>query len=125
MGWWSCDVMGGDAPLDILGNLVKSAGGEFVYETKDPKSLDHLWDYSREQVTCALPRLATICEESKYDNEIYWQVLGHMALHTDAQLNETIKNSVIEAAQSDSWATENQERRDCMHEFIEKIKEGT
>ena len=39
-------------------------------------------------------------------------------------LNENIKNSVIEADQSDSWATENQERRDCMHEFIEKSIRG-
>lgn len=103
MGWWSATVLGGDAPLDHLNEIVERIGGRF---DADAEGDDHCNVYTREQLEENFTAAVEYCNGVSWDRNVAWQVLGHMVLRTGADLPEEARATMIEAAENDEWASE-------------------
>ena len=115
MGWWDASVMGGDTPMDWEGILCDKMGGHFDDDE------GHV--YTREQLEAELGELLTYITAHSLDPHIGLQVLGVLALKVGATLPDRVKAKIIEAAEKDPWAAENdRERKAHMQDLIEKIR---
>ena len=114
MGWWSATVMGGDTPLDYQGDMVDLCGVDY------DKFADMDYDHTkiRSEIESNLDKLVEYCNSVKYgEPEIAWQVLGVIILESGSKLPDDIKTKIVEAADNDDWAQEDEERNRYMKAF--------
>ena len=126
MGWWSATVLGGDGPLDWLGNLNETMGNKYNYDTDAPSGpLDYGYVFTREQVEEHMPVLIERCLASRWDKEVAFQVLGVMAMAVGAEIPEEAKAMIVDAAERDDacWRDEPaDDRKKYMRDLVEKIE---
>lgn len=132
MGWWSASVLGGDEPLDYLGDLAKIC--EVDCDSDDienpdisenfRKSLETLYHYSFTDkiVNDKIIQMVKYCEKASCP-EIAYQVLGVILMATGANISQSLKNTMIESAQKDAKANKDHpDRVMVMKEFIQALE---
>jgi hypothetical protein len=123
MGWWSATVLGGDTPLDYLGELA-----EDVFES--PRDLEAKGDcyyghhYTREILESKLDKAVKHLENDTYsESYVGFQVLGAMLLEVGADIPNDVREKIIDAAEKDEWAKSGDEERIFfMQDLIDKIR---
>jgi hypothetical protein len=131
MGWWGFDVLGGDAPLDILHGFAEVLG---VPDEEGEVSLYPL-EFSEERrskLSTAINRkwLELLDELSQYSNSkwsddlnIANQVLAAVIMATGANMPEPFKKAARNAVDDDYWANEGEhERREALLKFDKKLE---
>lgn len=122
MGWWSCDVLGGDKPLDIRGDMIDAAGGNEIYmKLLESEKEEH--DLLHKQL--ALKLLQGYQNGKLIPNNgsnISWQVFGAVVMEFKLPIKEEERKRVMQAAEDDKWAKESNERKECMMKFINDIQ---
>jgi hypothetical protein len=122
MGWWSATIMGGDSPLDYLGNLAEVCYVNFDVETDEETF--HCFRFTRESLEKHTKEIYKSLRECK--SPIYGQVVGAAFLWTGAEMEEALKSRVIGDAQKDEWAAEgDEERKKHIDKFIEEVENHT
>lgn len=98
--------MGGDAPLDWLGEIMSLALGKGVYDGGNGELLTaDVLDERMDSIEAALAR------HGARDAYIGWQVLGHEIITRGAKLTESVKRRVLEAIDQDEWALDGDQER--------------
>lgn len=139
MGWWSASILGGDEPLDYLGDLAdicevgnRDDEDEEFYKNLPPEERElraTLYDYAftAEIVNNPKTRKAMIkyCQKA-YTPEIAYQVLGVILMATGAKIPKSLKNKIINSAETDEWANnKDEERVSFMQSFIAALNNYT
>ena len=122
MGWWSCDVMGGDTPLDLEGDLYNAFGVEMYPEREDEEFVQT--ELTPEQFT--YEAIETYLDEAvRYGDEyldIALQVLAYKGMECGADLSEW-KYPIEKGIINDEWAKVDEERREVMSAFLGTFRE--
>lgn len=131
MGWWSASVLGGDEPLDYLGDLANIC--EVDCDTEDienpdisenfRKSLETLYHYpfTDDIVNNKITQMVKYCEKA-YCPEIAYQVLGVILMATGSNIPKSLKKTIIESAKKDAKANKKQKDRVMvMNELIQAL----
>jgi len=135
MGWWSATILGGDSPLDTLGDIGRIIGNDYDYDD-DSKSIFGGHGFTRENVEGNLSRIVEEFEKQlkkhveKYpdleeNQSIEYQVLGAICLHVGAKIPAKLKKRMVLAAEQDEWLNEEghgSERWTYIKDFIDKVK---
>lgn len=127
MGWWSATILGGDAPYDYRGAFIDLMG----CDDSGPRDTNHFWfgTYTirtyRKKMNENLEKIYN--RARKYDEEAYYvgvpgQVLGAMILELGAKMPKKVRKFIIESAEKDDWAKQDEERKKYIDDFIEKVK---
>jgi len=122
MGWWSATIMGGDSPLDYLGVICDRMGAPFDYDRGEGL---HGYHFSRNDLEKNMDAIVKMIEKEKWEQSVYWQVLGVMIMASGAKAGQTLKNRIIREAKSDPWMTEDgpkSERAHHINDFIKAMK---
>lgn len=128
MGWWSTTILGGDTPLDYLGNIAHVLGVPCTYDDpkRYPKDVDafHCYLFTQERLESpdATKKLIALYQRTGYLQEIMGQVIGTVYLWTGAKMPEKIKKLVLASAKADEWAREDEERADHIYAFTKAVK---
>lgn len=115
MGWWATDVLGGDAPLDVLANLERVLGLEA--EDGSGSAL-----YPLDQLDPAQRDKARVAFEAQPDAFVsynflaeqisggyqpdYWiavQVMATVVMAVGARMSDHLKALALRAADNDPW----------------------
>lgn len=78
----------------------------------------------RETLTKNLPKLIDFIKNKSYDEEhrnIGYQVLGIVLMRAGAPIQASVKKLIIDAANADEWASEDDSRKAVMQDFVEKV----
>jgi hypothetical protein len=125
-GWWSKTILGGDTPLDYLGNIAHVLGVPCTYDDKRFEGAEefHCYMFTREQLESpdATKKLLALYKKTGYQREIMGQVIGTVYLWTGAKMPKKIKDLVIASAKADEWAREDAEREDRIYDLIKAVK---
>jgi len=105
MGWWSTNIMGGDAPLDFEDEFFHISDVE-----KFPKS-GGIGTIPKEKVEKHLNEFVETIEKDDYEPWIGMQVLAVTSIKVGANIPKKIMKKMIKACDDDSWAKENSERK--------------
>lgn len=126
MGWWGTDVMGGDTPLDILHEIAESCGlkpdwdndsGLEGYLKSYPFTKENV-EKNIEKIICTL---VTGYEKRPDDLNIAYQVFGVVLMAVGADIPLVTISRIISAASCDEWAKEDDERYQCMQDFVKML----
>lgn len=121
MGWWGYGVAEGDAPDDILIDLVdrihdKNPGVDFdeVEMTQEHwmKARDQSFNYFRNET-----------EDTYFEPEIAGQVFVAFAVHNGFSITEEMRDWGIKCAEDDEWAKEEPQRKLQMDSLISVLKQ--
>lgn len=130
MGWWSYDVLGGDTPLDALGDIADFCGlgyNDKVSNNKCYYGYDFLKVKSRfensQEMSKILDHIKQRTEGDSYYQEIYLQVLGLVLMSTGVKIESKLKQEILSAIENDSWAKEEEERKKAMDSFYKTFRE--
>lgn len=115
MGWWSKGILGGDLPYDFKDEIYAICEVEEFGES-DRNIIP------KETFEDKLPEILEYIEETGDDVEIGYQVLGVMMMEACASISDDLKETMIDAARNDDWASEDDERRAAMDEFIKSLE---
>lgn len=124
MGWWSATILGGDPAYDCRGTYLD------VMDLDDEGDSDHFWFATftmrtyRKKVNDNLPKLLTAArklEAESYDVGIAGQVLGAMIMEVGAKMPAVVQKFILKCANKDEWATESEERKKYIDDFIAKV----
>lgn len=116
MGWWSKDIMGGDSPLDVEGKIFEICNVEQFPEDDSVGKLTKK-DFEKNLPTI-LEHLRKIENNPYYDEfAIGYQVLGVLMMKCGATIDEDLKIEIRSASETDSWAAEDDERREIVNNF--------
>jgi hypothetical protein len=114
MGWWGTDIMDGDYPLDVQGNLADICGLKF----------------DSEQGYCWSPELLNIyatkileAVEAEYDTIIAMQVWARLVMEHGARMTDDMRTLFVWACAEDEWAREASERKQRIDAFRKRIEE--
>lgn len=129
MGWWDVTVLGGDTPLDILGELESILGVRELYPVR-------AWeDETREAVRKAFEKNWINVTSRFADEKCWWskgwnhevaiQVVAVVAMASGAEFPEGFKERAIKAANDDEWANEDGSRHQRMVELKKTLEEYT
>lgn len=124
MGWWSCDIMGGDTPYDAHGwiwdRILELLGKEgetyssYVLDDKKVSCFDNDRDELREAFTPENVKIlfeGILAMSDSYDRStIYAEVLALMIVESGAGFPDDLRQKFIEVIAQDSWAKEDEER---------------
>lgn len=123
MGWWSASILGGDEPLDCLGDLADICGVSYRDQEKteigklSPEEQTRMATLYNYPFTSAIlnnsetrKKMEKYCTKA-YTPEIAYQVLGVILMATGAKIPKTLKNKIVHAAQNDEWALSKDEER--------------
>ena len=120
MGWWSYNVMGGDLPLDFMGKIAELCG--LYLKSGNPYS------FTKEILETNLDRIVLNIqndEEFTEDNEIAWQVLGHLLLDYGVSIPPNVKEYILAGYEYDKWSEDNDTRRNVLNDYMSRIAELT
>ena len=133
MGWWSATILGGDTPMDYVGDMEDIAKvGTYDYD-KDEDIVIPL-RVRRERLKKALPELIKYCEErlggryggDKEDQDIAYQVLGVLLISNGAELPRKLQTRILKAIREDAWAngkgSDSKERQFYIRSFERQIQ---
>ena len=120
MGWWSKDIMGGDSPLDAKDEIYGICGVD-EFDDENGRELN------RKDFETHLPEILESFRKAEnndyYDEKaISFQVLGVLMMQTATPISEELKQEILEASATDSWAREDEERKKIVDGFNEAIK---
>ena len=121
MGWWSCDVMGGDTPLDLQGDLYDALGVEQYPDddscTENELKPEHFTEEAVEKY---------IDDAVQQNDEEYLQlalqVLAYKGMEVGADISPW-KYSITHAIITDEWAKPDEESRVIMSNFLGTVRE--
>jgi hypothetical protein len=140
MGWWSCTILGGDSPLDLLSEIE----GIINYSYKENNNDDDFFslyplsqmaknDELRESIKNALIR---IDENSAYyfddkvkdwklrndDKSIFYQIICSIYMASGTPIEDDLLKNGIDAGKNDSWASESDERASYIDAYLDALK---
>jgi len=125
MGWWSATILGGDEPLDDLGNIADALGVKFDYDDEYGPDF-HGYHFTRKVVEAGSPKLVALLKR-RMDDSVFMQVWGAVCLWTGAKMTAKERDAVIAAAKADEWMREEgtgSERGGFIDEFIAAVREN-
>lgn len=123
MGWWGCEVLSGDSPLDELGNIADEMAVEYGDGFSALGSYLNAYPFTKEIVEKHLDRLVAKANVSEWDGQISLQVLGTIAMAVGATIAESKLEKILEAVDKDDWAAEGDtERQEKMDAFAKQLK---
>src|SRR5271165_934094 len=95
MGWWSATIMGGDTPMDDIGNMSDLIGlPSYDEETDEP--IEYSPEITRFAITANLPKLIAYCGDQGDDySNIAFQVLGVIIISHGVPLIDTLKAKIL------------------------------
>jgi hypothetical protein len=104
MGWWSCDILGGDEPLDDLYLYEQKLGINELYPL-------HMWDdKKRTRIKKAIERdLQGYHDLANSENDVMMQVGAVVLMAAGAIMLPAFKKDAIKAGEADTWAKEDKE----------------
>ena len=105
MGWWSTDILGGDAPLDYEDAIYDICGIDKFPEEGGKARI------SAAVLEENLAEIIVMIDEDAYDNEIGYQVLGVMMMASGAEITPDLRFEIIRSCNEDDWAKEDEERQ--------------
>ncbi len=117
MGWWSYNVMGGDTPLDHLDNIAEICGLH--------RTADNPYNFTKDILEKNLERIALNIQNDDMftdDNEIAWQVLGHLVLEHNIDLPPAIRGYIIASFEWDEYAKRKPERKQVMEDYVSRLR---
>lgn len=114
MGWWSKDIMGGDAPYDWEDEIYEICGAEMWPEGRTSKG-----KISPDQFTEHLEKIIVALRKSK--DPIGYQVLGVLMMESGADMPEEVKSKIMQACHDDEWARRDPEREEKILELHDKV----
>lgn len=134
MGWWGCDIMEGDTPLDCEGDLkdyllgderraeleALDDGGMDTYEQMQKEAYDALKFPVNSTAAMLSIKDGELCS---YDPDIAMQVLGEMIMVSGHPFPQQVREACIKAAQNEigeserGWRHEG-EREKCLAAYI-------
>ena len=128
MGWWSCNIMGGDTPLDCIENISDELGVSFDDDTPEGDSDSHFGMYplSKSILEKNMKMLTTKMDAPKwYDKNISYQVLGMVVLYYGVKITKKLKTKIIAEAKKDEWGRDEAERKVFIAKFINQLESYT
>jgi len=112
MGWWSCEIMGGDTPYGYVDMIVEM----LEIEDNDEKELfeidANLLTEHQEKIIKTFQKTEDI-----EDLQIALQVLAYIMMFNGAQIKNSCKIKMLEAVEEDEWAKTSQERQKEIFKF--------
>jgi hypothetical protein len=105
MGWWSTDILGGDAPLDYEDAIYDICG---IDKFPEEGGLAHIPAAILEE---NLDEIISMIDADTYDNQIGYQVLAVMMMRSGAMISPDIRFEIIRSCNEDEWAKEDEERQ--------------
>ena len=124
MGWWSETILGGDTPLDYLGNLADLLKYETFYPLEDIKDIAavkrSICDFGLENLVNQF-----VTETDSYRN-IQLQVLGVVLMAVGMPIDKTLRQLLIEAGLDDEWMSEegrSSDRGHHIHNYIDTVRD--
>lgn len=107
MGWWSSTILGGDRPLDVLGDLARVCGIHFDMSGTRDDTLSG-YPFERASVERSLGAMVASVRGNKFreDRAIAGQVLGVIILWTGAEAPEEVLTLCADCARDDDWMRE-------------------
>ena len=124
MGWWSATILGGDTPLDILGDMGDVLGVDSDDETKGIPEL-YGYDFTKSLLEdkSNIKKLQAYANKSD-DKSIAYQILGVIIMGTGAKITGTLKEDIIKHTKKDDWyKTKDPERVAYIDDFIKTLTE--
>ena len=114
MGWWSKDIMGGDAPLDFEDEIFKICNIERISGNSSKLTKEHFEEHLSE----ILEMLRKQRNNQYYDRfAIGFQVLGVLMMSCGATITDELKTEIKTASETDTWANEDPERKEIINGF--------
>lgn len=110
MGWWSEDIMGGDAPLDFEDEIFE------ICDTEKFPEEGGIGKVSAEALENNLDEILAMLERSK--DYIGYQVLAVMMMGSGAFISDDVKADMIKGCDDDEWAKDDETRK----EKVEALK---
>ena len=104
MGWWSATILGGDTPLDYLGDFASQLK---LSDTENGLGDLYGYEFSQEILNKKenlnkLVRYADSIKDEDY-RSIAYQVLGVILMSTGSKISGTLKEKIIDYAKKDEW----------------------
>lgn len=104
MGWWSATILGGDTPLDYLGDFASELN---LSDTENGIPELYGYEFSKEILNKKenlnkLVRYADSIKDVEY-RSIAYQVLGVILMGTGSKISGTLKEKIISYAKKDEW----------------------
>ncbi len=130
MGWWSATILGGDTPLDYLGDFASELK---LSDTENGLPELYGYEFSKEILNKKenLTKLVSYADSIK-DKEyrsIAYQILGVILMATGSKISGTLKEKIIEYAKKDEWyQNKTPDRVFYIEDFINSVrnyKDGT
>ena len=113
MGWWSEGIMGGDTPLDAVGELEKAIGWDygkdgFIYEAENAEAAGKKMSTKtgREKVERLLRQMK---DGRDMENGSVLAVV-EVLMHVGFKITREIEEIARDAAEKDEWANESEDQ---------------
>jgi len=115
MGWWSVDILGGDTPLDYLGDISDMIGVESLCTESNIVGV-------KEKLAGLIPKVidGTLFESDEYEYWTGYQVLAVKLLEYGVSLDGNVKEILISHIEQDDW--QDAERVKVIDSLISEIK---
>ena len=130
MGWWSHDILGGDWPLDVLGDihdtLCSIAHLKEEYIPEDGAYYGYNFK-PFEKILSSDDEINTLMSRCRYsfsneEDHISYQVLGLAIMSTGYKMPEKFKKLVIEHSEKDEYIDLYPERKVVITNFIKAVR---
>lgn len=120
MGWWSKTVLGGDTPMDYIGDLEHIAGLTDEDEDLTKKQV-------KAKITSNLIKLFAHAKKVDEDEDFHYkgimpQVFGVLVCSYGVPITIGMKNFILEGIKNDEWSRTDKNRLRFMNHFKRQIK---
>jgi len=140
MGWWDEGILGGDTPLDILGDIaetLKVPNDDAMNGKVDPKDYDGYMLYplcnisdehakrlakSFKDNKTKIDKIIKVYGESNHF-EIVTQVVAVFIMASGASFPKGFRSKAVTAGENDEWAKEDETRANRIAEYIKAVKD--
>jgi len=116
MGWWSTQIMGGDAPLDIEAEIFDFIH-QSLFDENNSMEVKNSLDLQQEELFNFLFQM----EDEEVS--IALQVMAFEMMKYGCNIKPEIKSRLLEAIKKDDWATSDRERHDVILDFVKQLEE--
>jgi len=140
MGWWDCGILGGDAPLDMLGDISDALSVPNIDEGHDEVGEDYetrmlypieRWSDDRAKLIAKslkknwdkVQKVIDLYSKDKRDddNNLVIQVVATVIMASGAAFPRGFRPKAIKAGLNDEWAKEGDERRERILEYTKAV----
>lgn len=120
MGWWSATILGGDGPMDYIGDMEQFAKLP-AYDPNTDKEMTYTPAERRTKIEAAMPKLIKYCKQA-YDVNIAYQVLGVLIITCGAKISADLRAQIIQSSLSDEWYLNgDKERQFYIRKFVRQL----